>query len=197
MRSHSTGRHRHRVGQRSEAVLPTLHLAGLAPGLGQASRHRVAAPAVRHRHQRVGGAGVVGEPGPSPRTTSGPDPLGHSPLEGGPGRRRHPRSRSGGRRRRPDHRTVEPGRPPRRWSASRCTGTGGPAGPRSICRHGSRAPVRGAPDAAASAHDDPGRAEPALAAARGHQGVRPALPSATGRARRGWSPGDRPAVGRG
>ena len=87
---------------------------------------------VGHRHQRIGGGGVLRESAATARH-SGPDGLGIAPLQCRPaadaaadraraaaGRRRVATRRR--RARRPDGR-------PRRWSATPCNGTGAPPAP--------------------------------------------------------------------
>ncbi len=156
-----------------QAGAPTLHPAGLGPGLGQRLGHHVAARAVGHGHQGAGRSGVVGEPGPT-QDHGGTDVLGHAPFEGGPrgrrlvqvaGRRwptasgrRPPRARRAASSMvcHPVHRHRWASRAWSIWLGHRSTGPG--------------------PSQGGQPHDDARGAEAALAAAGGHQGVRPPVP---------------------
>ena len=111
-----------------DGAAAALHLAGHGPRLGEGLADGPAAVAVGHRDERVLGRGR--------RRRSRPGPARRRDRRAG-GRR--PRSRPGGRPRRgPGRRRARPPWPtrptrrsptPRRWSATRCSGTGGRRAP--------------------------------------------------------------------
>ena len=116
---------------------------------------------------------------PRPSTTAGPTRWGTPPSRaarcGGPveiGGVSGPAGSASGRVR-------GPGGPPPRWSATRCSGTGGPAGPGRFCAVGTADPGRAQ---GGQPHHDPRGAEAALAATGGHQGLGPPLPGRLGQA---------------
>ena len=177
------GRQLDRPTQRGRGP-PALHLAGRGAGLGERLPDHPLAADRSHRDEGVERRGVVGEAAPAQRH------LGADDL-----RRAHPRASPSAPRRPPIGDPVV--RRSRRRTAT--------AASRIVCqpvhRHRwarsawSTAASVGGPRAArpGQAHDDPRRAEPALAGARGSERLRPR--DRRPPARRRWSPGVRPPAG--
>ena len=186
----SPGRQGDRMVQ-PQAAPPPLHLAGQGPGRSNRFGQGIVTGTVGHRGQGAGRTGIVGESGPAEdrgryRPPGAPRPRGRR------GRRRdaghagrglpHPGRPSGER----------PGQRLLRWSATRCTGTGGPAGPGRLAPprvdaagptgpaepRGPAGPIPGRRSwaRAASLIDDARGAEAALAGAGGHKGRHPPFP---------------------
>ena len=151
------------------------HPFGAGPGLCERRRHRPPSASVGHRHQRVRGRRVLGE-APSPTGHLRSHLLGSAPLERGPGRGRFEVATG--------HGTGRSGRGD--------DGLGGvdPAGclddrppPRAATQVGQQSALDGivvgdVPTRAqgGQAHDDPGRAEAALARPRRGEGIGPGVP---------------------
>ena len=169
---------------------------GERPGLAERLAHHPAAAAVGHRHQRVGGSGVLGESPASDtrrrRRPSGPCPLRARP--GAPRRRGRVAPRLRRRRRASTRRTRRPGARRRRSCAIRCTDTDGRAG-RAPTASSSGTPRR-APRAARRMMI-PGVQKPHWLAPTAVKASAQPVADARGRARRGWSPRARPPAGPG
>ena len=139
-------------------------LLGRAPGPRRATRPPTQPPAaVGHRHQRVGRGGVVGEAPAAAAPRRRPTVWGTPPSSAA---RRAAAAEVAWPPRRPaaaardSSEPVDAARPPRRSSATPCTDTGGRAG-RARTASSSGTP-RAAPEGG-QPHDDPRRAEAALA----------------------------------
>jgi hypothetical protein len=162
-----------------QAGAASLDLARRSPGIGHRCGHGVPARAVGHSYQGAGRSGVVGEPGPAEHHV-GPDLLGHAALERGPGRGPAEVAGAGCRGslicgiaiEDPVGRLLDglPARAPAQVSQQGLVDL--------LRRHrrgGWCGPLGGRPERS-EPHHDARSAEPALAAACGHQRGGPAVP---------------------
>ena len=142
-----------------------LHLARRLAGLGQGLADRLAPLSVGHGHQRVGRGRVVGEAA-GPRATSGPTRCGPPPSMLGPtGGGVEVTGRDG--RAEPDPAASWIGAPP---------GAAAEVGSQGLVHRGLVGQVGALAPGPLEAHDDPRRAEAALAGPGGTEGVGPRVP---------------------